>query len=163
MLSDILRKAIAKKKEPYLFEAFNNNIDFNTIPDPIGLYIHIPFCKTICPFCPYNKAKYELNTVLAYQQALIKELSLLKEQLSVRTISSIYLGGGTPTLMIEQLDDVLNWIYKNTSFNGDIGIEVYPQEAYKSNLKQLKNLGINPYLVGNHSYGEMEIKIYLFW
>ncbi len=158
MLTSILRKTIAKKKEPFLFQAYDNNICFMVIPDEIGLYIHIPFCQTICLYCPYNKTLYNRNKALAYQKALLAELSLLQEHLRSKRITSIYIGGGTPTLMLEELQEVLDWIRANLTLKGDIGIEVYPKEIDQNKLAQLKGMGVNLVSIGIQTLNDRQLR-----
>lgn len=158
LLASILRKIIAKKKEPFLFQAYDNNICFTTIPEEIGLYIHIPFCETLCPYCPYNKTLYHKNKARAYQKALLAELSLLQEYLSGKCITSIYIGGGTPTLMLEELQEVLDWIRVKFTFKGDVGIEVYPRKIDKNKLTQLKGMGVNLVSIGVQTFNDRQLQ-----
>ena len=43
------------------------------VPDPVGIYVHIPFCRSICPFCPYNKVLYDPELAERYSQCLLSE------------------------------------------------------------------------------------------
>ncbi len=158
LLTKILRRVIAKKKDPFLFEAYDTNVCFATIPEEIGLYIHIPFCQTLCPYCPYNKILYNKEKALAYQKALLAELSLLHEHLRHKNISSIYIGGGTPTLMLDELQAVLDWTREKFAFLGDIGIEVYPQEIDRKKIAQLKEMGVSLVSIGIQTFNDRQLK-----
>ena len=62
MITDLLRRLILGKKERFIFEGYKDGmIDFDNIDNEIGMYIHIPFCRTICPYCPFNKIKYDTD------------------------------------------------------------------------------------------------------
>ncbi|NLW06375.1 MAG: radical SAM protein [Clostridia bacterium] len=157
MLTTLLRKTVAKKKEPFLFKAYDNNVDFAAIPAEIGLYIHIPFCRTLCPYCPYNKTLYDKNRALAYQKALLAELAIMQKHLQGKRITSIYIGGGTPTLMLTELQQVLAWIRANLVFHGDVGIEVYPQDIDKDLIAQIKDMGINLVSIGVQTFNDQHL------
>jgi coproporphyrinogen III oxidase-like Fe-S oxidoreductase len=81
----------------------------SAFPGPPGLYLHIPFCRTLCPFCPYNKVRHRPDLAAAYFEALGREISLY---LAVEPgpFPSLYVGGGTPTLCLDELDRVLDGI-----------------------------------------------------
>ncbi len=154
MLTKILRQFIAKKKGPFIFRAYDDNICFTSIPENIGLYIHIPFCQTLCHYCPYNKTIYDAEQAGKYQKALLLELSLLKEYLTHKQITSIYIGGGTPTLMLPQLGEIVAWIRKNLGFKGDLGIEIYPRDIDQDILTQLREMGINLISIGVQTFND---------
>ena len=66
----------------------------------LGLYLHFPFCKSKCYYCDFNS--YPLKNdhqVLSYISALHKEIALYSQKLNHSTIKTIYLGGGTPTIL----------------------------------------------------------------
>lgn len=175
MLTDFLRRTILGKKGKFIFKGYNEGlIDFSHIEDPAGLYIHIPFCKTICPYCPYNKVVYETGKAKQYKEALIKELALYNEHLQGRQITSIYIGGGTPALLIEELEEVTRFIKDSFNFNGEIGIELYPADVDEKLLNRLKKAGIELVSIGvqtfnngllrflGRRYGEEEVDKALF-
>ena len=72
----------------------------------LGVYIHIPFCKKICHYCDFCKVLYDLNYVDNYLNALAKEI---KERYKNELVDTIYIGGGTPSILsIDELDHLLS-------------------------------------------------------
>ncbi|GAB6178801.1 radical SAM family heme chaperone HemW [Desulfotomaculum defluvii] len=159
MITELLRRIILGKKERFLFKGYQNGlVDFNSIDRETGIYIHIPFCQTICPYCPYNKIIYDKNKALAYKEALIQELSLYKEYLVNKNISSVYIGGGTPTLLLSELIEIIQFIRDNFNFKGDIGIEVHPNEANAEVFSTLVDIGINLISLGVQTFNNQALK-----
>lgn len=153
MVTSLLRKMILGKKEKFLFKSYKEgNINFKAIDDETGLYIHIPFCRSLCPYCPYNKVLYDEDRAQAYKIALIKELALQRENLKNKKINSIYIGGGTPTLLITELKEIIKYIKVHLNFKGDIGIEIHPREVNEDLLVGLKDLGINLISLGVQTF-----------
>ena len=69
--------------------------------DALGLYLHIPFCEQICPYCPYNKELYRDNLAERYVDAVKTEMDFYAEISGNKPITSLYIGGGTPTTMLD--------------------------------------------------------------
>ena len=67
-----------------------NTLDLPSITET-DLYIHIPFCKTICPYCPYNKVVYQQELADRYVKAILLEISQYKKLLGKFKVTSIYL------------------------------------------------------------------------
>jgi len=153
---------VAFKRNKYAFEPFQTGaVNFFDLPDELGLYIHIPFCRSLCPFCPYYKILYKKNLADRYYAALLKELEVYRPFLKGKYISSIYIGGGTPTLLINEINHMLRIIRNQLDFTGDAGIEVHPREAKPDNLAAIRKAGINLVSVGvqsfhSHSLGFLE-------
>lgn len=158
MLTNILRQAIAQKKEPFLFQPYRQQVDFTAIPDSVGLYIHIPFCQSLCPYCPYNKTLYDKDLAGQYKNSLLRELGLLQEHLSKKLITSIYIGGGTPTLMLPELAEVLAWIRTHLTFSGDVGIEVYPTGLDQEKFVLLQEMGVNLISLGVQTFNDEHLR-----
>lgn len=155
MITDLLRRILLGKKEKFMFKRYEEGlIDFNRIDREIGIYIHIPFCRSLCPYCPYNKTLYAGEEAKAYKKALIKELNLYRKNLGNAEITSIYFGGGTPTLLITEIREVVDFIKENYSFKGDIGIEIHPKEVSHHLLKELKEIGMNMVSLGVQTFKE---------
>lgn len=158
MLSRLLRRFIAKKKGPFQFDKYRGQLDFSALPEGTGLYIHIPFCKSLCPYCPYNKILYSAGLAAEYRDALFREFSMLKDSLAGRKISSIYFGGGTPTLMLEDIGEFLGRARKELSFTGDVGLELHPREAVLEKLDRIKALGVNMVSLGVQTFADSTLE-----
>ena len=66
---------------------------------PLAVYIHWPFCKSKCPYCDFNSHVRETVDQQRWQQALLRELDYMAAHAADRTVTSIFFGGGTPSLM----------------------------------------------------------------
>ena len=120
----------------------------------IGVYIHIPFCKRKCYYCDFVSypEKYELQE--KYIDKVIQEIEENKEILQDNNVTTVYIGGGTPSsIKPELIKRILNEIYKYTEINNikEITIEVNPGTAIKNNLQLYKNCGINRLSIGLQS------------
>lgn len=124
-----------------------------------GIYIHIPFCKKACHYCDFH-----FSTSLQNKDALVKsilsEIDLRLNYLPDKKISTIYFGGGTPSLLSEQEGFlILEKIYKqyNVSNDAEITLECNPDDLSDEKLKELKRLEINRLSIGLQSFDEEEL------
>lgn len=146
----LYRLLLAGKYQPYVFE--------ETIPDlpnslgDIGLYLHIPFCKQICPFCPYNKVLLFGQDVDAYAEAVKKEVEMYRERLQASTIPSLYIGGGTPLASPRHLLDLIAFLTHSFRIGPEIGVEAHPSDASVENLSALRRSGVNLLSLGVQSF-----------
>jgi oxygen-independent coproporphyrinogen III oxidase len=104
-----------------------------------GIYIHIPFCRQACHYCDFH-----FSTVMKskddFVKALLKEIELQKDYLSNASISSIYFGGGTPSLLVlDELKSILDEIknFHTISADAEITLEANPDDLSKDKLQQL--------------------------
>jgi oxygen-independent coproporphyrinogen-3 oxidase len=120
------------------------------------LYIHIPFCKKACIYCNFyfsTQKKY----IPDYITALKKEILLTQNYLSGNTLSTLYLGGGTPSLLsIETISEIMTSVRKIYSLTTDaeITLEANPDDITTEYLHGLHNLGINRISVGIQSFSD---------
>ena len=154
MLTKLLAKIVAGKKEPYVFLPYRENIDFSQAPESLGLYLHIPFCRQLCPFCPYNKVKYQQQLVAEYAQALNRELEMVADMLPGRRMESVYFGGGTPTLMLEEIGNIMEVIRGRWGAVNQAGIEVHPMEGTPALFRRLKKLGFTQVSIGVQTFDD---------
>jgi oxygen-independent coproporphyrinogen-3 oxidase len=125
-----------------------------------GIYIHIPFCKKLCSYCDfYHIITSENNSV--FIEALKKEAVLRHDYLENETVSTIYLGGGTPSVLsIKDLESILEQIYINykVAEKCETTIEVNPDDINMDYLEGLKGLNINRISMGIQSWRDTDLK-----
>jgi len=125
--------------------------------EPFSLYFHIPFCKKKCPYCHFFVLKEEEKKKDLLLAAFFKEWDLLAME-SYGPLVSIYLGGGTPSLMgAERLGRLLEWIrVKKGPFltNPEITLEVNPDEVTLEKAQAFKAVGINRISLGVQSLND---------
>ncbi|MGC1390491.1 MAG: radical SAM family heme chaperone HemW [Bacteroidales bacterium] len=126
-----------------------------------GIYIHIPFCKKLCFYCDfYHVVSIDDNSV--FIDALLKEASLRKDYLENETVSTIYIGGGTPSVFsIKNLGTILNHINKlfKVAEDCEITIELNPDDVHSAYLKGLKYHKINRISLGIQSWRDSDLKM----
>ncbi|MQY67677.1 MAG: radical SAM protein, partial [Dehalococcoidia bacterium] len=157
LIPQILRLLISGKNHPFVFEP--QPVVRPTQPSSINLYIHLPFCRQICPFCPYVKEVYDPESSAAYQRAIIKELESYRGLWGEVKVESVYFGGGTPTLTPEIVTETLAWIKGNFRLGGEVGVEVHPQNASRSVLESLKKSGVSLVSLGVQSFNDRLLQI----
>lgn len=117
--------------------------------DELGLYLHIPFCRQICPYCPYNKVVYRPALAQAYAQAVRREIDLYAELLGRRPITSFYIGGGTPTTMLQAgLPAILEHVNRMFNMRCGIHMESHPNDLTAQNIATIKALGVQHLSIG---------------
>lgn len=127
----------------------------------LGIYLHIPFCMKKCHYCDFLSAPADENTKERYIEALKKEIFLYREDLKENIISTIFLGGGTPSLLKEkQIKEILDAIFKTyfVQEGAEITIEANPETLTKEKLKIYKEAGINRLSIGLQSTEEEQLK-----
>ncbi|OGO58262.1 MAG: hypothetical protein A2025_00220 [Chloroflexi bacterium RBG_19FT_COMBO_47_15] len=125
-----------------------------------GLYLHVPFCKQICPYCPYNKEIYKLEVAEMYTRAVKKEIDFYSGLFGDKPVTSFYIGGGTPTTMLYSgLDEILEHIFKNLSVQCDIHMESHPNDLSLANLNTIKSLNIENLSTGVEALQDKYLKI----
>lgn len=124
------------------------------------IYIHIPFCAKKCEYCDFLSGPAGGKEQRAYVQALLKEIRAAEEGQG-RSVSSIFIGGGTPSLLKEDLlGSILNEIYKkfNLEPGAEISIEVNPGTVSSKKLEAYRRMGINRLSIGLQSTDDRELK-----
>lgn len=118
----------------------------------LGLYIHVPFCAQKCNYCDFNSYKIkEINEKQEYLKSIEREILLYKEEFKDKEFTSVFLGGGTPSILTaDELTILMNSIYDNLKIakGAEITIECNPGTLNKDKLKRIKELGINRLSMG---------------
>jgi len=126
-----------------------------------GIYIHIPFCKKLCFYCDFYHI-ISLKDNKAFIDALQKEALLRKDYLGSEKVSTIYFGGGTPSVFsIEEIGIILDSIKKfyNVTDDCEITIELNPDDVNPGYLKNLKQHDVNRISLGIQSWRDTDLKM----
>lgn len=135
---------------------------FETMKKEMQLYIHIPFCMRKCAYCDFLSFAADEQTRVSYVKALIKELECYGEKYKERTISTIFIGGGTPSWLDEkQMTSVMETVYRcfTVAENAEITIECNPGTVTDGKFAAYKNAGINRLSIGLQSANDEELQI----
>jgi oxygen-independent coproporphyrinogen-3 oxidase len=122
-----------------------------------GLYVHIPFCKTKCPYCDFYSIT-ETDRMADFLTALDKEAQLYRDQ--VCTFDTLYLGGGTPSLLdTGQIAYLLETLRRHFAFSPDteVTLEANPDDLTPEKIKLYKDLGVNRLSLGVQSFDDREL------
>lgn len=115
----------------------------------LSLYIHIPFCRTLCPFCCFNRYLFKEDKARRYFRHLKKELDIYIER--GFKFPDFYFGGGTPTLLMDELIGFIEYLKQNFEVKR-ISLETTPNEVNRENIASLKAAGINRLSIGVQSF-----------
>jgi oxygen-independent coproporphyrinogen-3 oxidase len=139
-------KNIALEQKPILLERSFQDID------ELGIYLHIPFCEQICPYCPYNKEIYDPDLARRYAQAVKQEIGIYSDLIGKKPVTSFYIGGGTPTTMLYSgLEDIIEDVFKSFDMQCDIHLESHPNHLSAANLNTILSMGIDNLSIGVES------------
>jgi len=117
--------------------------------DAFGLYLHIPFCHQICPYCPYNKVIYHPEMAERYTKAVLGEIDIYADLVGKRPVTSFYIGGGTPTTMLYSgLDRILDYVFKAFNMKCSIHMESHPNDLSSDNLNAIVSMGVGHLSIG---------------
>lgn len=126
----------------------------------LGLYVHIPFCKTICNFCPYCKVRFSTELCDRYIDALIQEIHHVGKQHTERKkATSLYIGGGTPALAANRIREILEALNEHFIITEGIGLELHPDNVNVKTLQTLKDAGVTKISIGIQSFCDQYQKI----
>ncbi len=126
-----------------------------------GIYIHIPFCKKLCNYCDFYHLISSGDSSL-FIGALVKEAELRQTYLENDNVSTIYFGGGTPSVLsINELGRILDiiTILFHPEEKSEITIELNPDDVNSEYLKGLKDLNINRISLGVQSWRDEDLKM----
>ncbi|MBR0085857.1 MAG: oxygen-independent coproporphyrinogen III oxidase [Lachnospiraceae bacterium] len=127
----------------------------------IMLYVHFPFCVKKCDYCDFLSFRYDNELVKAYLEALGSEIRSRTDSAYGRSVSSVFFGGGTPSLMTgEEIKSLMELIRENYKLADDceITLEANPGTLSEDKLKMLKEAGINRLSIGLQSANDESLK-----
>ena len=119
------------------------------------IYVHVPFCKSKCRYCDFNSyACHDKQAIFDYLTALNREIELAGKAFSGAKIDTIYIGGGTPSLLdVSQIENLCENLEKNFDLSGvkEFSIECNPESLDEEKLKAYRKEGINRISIGVQS------------
>lgn len=128
----------------------------------LGLYLHFPYCISKCPYCDFNSYQLEeANQIYSYISALYREITAYSQKLKTGNIKTVYLGGGTPTILSgAQIFNILKFCEDKFTIdkNAEITIEANPGTLDGEKLKLLIESRINRLILGAQSFNDVFLK-----
>lgn len=153
LLTDITRMWLTRSFKPFTFTNEYDHVLSYENAENLGLYVHIPFCKSICNFCPYCKTVYAEELCEKYIDALIKEIRLVGQmQKEKKTVTSLYFGGGTPALAASRIKEIVDTLKEYFVITEGVGLELHPDNVNPATLGVLKAAGITKISIGIQSF-----------
>lgn len=124
-----------------------------------GIYIHIPFCKQACTYCNFHFST-SLKLKDEVLKAIMLELEMQKNYLQGETVETIYLGGGTPSLLTA---DEIKYLFDQVTAHYDIALkeftlEANPDDLSLSYIRSLRNTAVNRFSIGIQSFRDNDLK-----
>jgi len=146
----LLRRALAGKDCDFRFRRLDA-LPAVDLPRA-HIYIHVPFCQDKCPFCPYYKERYAPEAAVAFGEALSAEIDLVAGRFGEIEVPSVYIGGGTPALLLDGLSQWLDRLRRRFRVTGSIAIELRPEDCHPGTLRRLRGDGVTQASVGVQSF-----------
>lgn len=123
-------------------------------PDAFGLYLHVPFCARKCPYCDFNTYAGLEDRFAAYVDALCREIVLRAPSVAGRTVTTVFIGGGTPTVLEpSQLGRVLATAREHLRIDpaAEVTCEANPGTVDAARFEGLRAIGVNRLSMGAQS------------
>lgn len=123
-------------------------------PPPLALYVHYPWCLSKCPYCDFNSHQVKQgDDQAAYQDRLVQDLGRLSRRSQGRPLTSVYFGGGTPSLMRpREVERLLQEIDRGFGLPDEITLETNPGTFELEKFRDFQSLGITRLSIGVQSF-----------
>ena len=153
IITNLTRMWLTRSFKPFTFKnEYDEQLPFADC-DNLGLYVHIPFCKSICNFCPYCKVAYSKELCDSYIDSLIREIHFVGNQSPGRKkVTSLYFGGGTPALAADRIGEIIGALNEHFIITEGIGLELHPDNVTEEILAVLKAAGVTKISIGIQSF-----------
>ena len=120
-----------------------------------SLYVHVPFCRALCPYCSFNRYLFHEEAAHGYFQQLRRELDMYLAE--GYTFSEVYFGGGTPTVQMDELLGFIEYLRDRLDVRS-ISLETNPGDVTPQNVAALKGAGVQRYSIGVQSFDQEMLK-----
>lgn len=153
LIANLTRMWLTRSFSPFTFKnEYDERLPYADCEN-LGLYVHIPFCKNICNFCPYCKVRYSKDLCDKYIDSLLEEIRLVGNQHPGRKkVTSLYFGGGTPALAADRIGEIIDALNERFVITGGVGLELHPDNVTEDILSTLKTAGVTKISIGIQSF-----------
>ena len=153
LITDFTRMWLTRSTKPFTFtNEYDDFLNYENCEN-LGLYVHIPFCKSICNFCPYCKEIYTEEKCNKYIDYLLKEIHKVGSQYNEKKkVTSLYFGGGTPALAVDRIKEIVDTLKEYFIITEGIGLELHPDNVTIPVLNKLKEAGVTKLSIGIQSF-----------
>ena len=153
-LASLARMRLTRSFQPFKFTNKNDSFLAYRDSEKLGLYVHIPFCRSICEFCPYCKTIFDRALAEQYVNALLKEIDIAGKMAGgdITEVTSLYFGGGSPALIADDIGRIISGLKKYFNITEGIGLELHPQDITEEVLSKLKQAGVTKISIGIQSF-----------
>jgi len=124
----------------------------------LGIYVHVPFCSSICNYCNFNRGLFDADLKTRYVRALQLEIARTENGLKADTI---FFGGGTPSLLeSDEVASIIQSIRENVDLDQDseITLETNPETVDRAKLERFRDAGVNRLSFGVQSFHDAELQ-----
>ena len=154
IITNLTRSWLTRSFKPFTFRSeYDDALSYGNC-ESLGLYVHIPFCKSICSFCPYCKTVFSQEKMDRYIDSLLKEIRMVGENGGRKSVTSLYFGGGTPALAADRIGEIVTELRNYYDITDGIGLELHPDNVNAETLKKLKTAGVTRISIGIQSFQE---------
>ena len=152
-LTNLTRAWLTRSFKPFRFKnEYDSFLPFEDAEN-LGLYVHIPFCKSICNFCPYCKTLYSEELCDSYIDSLLEEIRMAGGMCKgKKKVTSLYFGGGTPALASDRIGEIIKVIEEYFEITEGVGLELHPDNVKPEVLRELKLAGVTKISIGIQSF-----------
>ena len=154
-ITSLTRMWLTRTMKPFTFKNEYDRILPYAECENLGLYVHIPFCKSICNFCPYCKVRYSAELCDRYIDSLIREIHIVGSRYMKRKkVTGLYFGGGTPALAADRIKGIVDALNEHFIITEGIGLELHPDNVNAKVLQMLKAAGVTKISIGIQSFSD---------
>ncbi len=160
ILSSLARIWLTRSFRPFRFtNDYDSSLNYTDARN-LGLYIHIPFCRSLCEFCPYCKTVYREDEAKAYAAALKQEIAMVGGTVPHRKkVTTLYFGGGTPALLAHEIKEIIEVVGRFFEITEGIGLELHPADVTVDKLRMLKEAGVTRISIGVQSFNKAYLEL----